>query len=174
MKSHAMGASTDISCVPSSVQDAASYALENGTEFLLTKTALAAAVPEAFSYAKGILLLIVTYLAWEQGYMLASRWANAGSISDDMSRGLRDNANPSISVGCFVPPTKIDLYRISRPETGDTSSTVSSEGPIASVHPVFGVSGLSSHMHAGGQRVESCCLALHSLFHLLEVLWRWC
>ena len=88
MKSHAMGASTDISCVPSSVQDAASYAFENGTEFLLTKTALAAAVPEAFSYAKGILLLIVTYLAWEQGYMLASRWANAGSISDDMSISL--------------------------------------------------------------------------------------
>ncbi|CAL5229225.1 g12509 [Coccomyxa viridis] len=60
--------------------DAASYAFENGTEFLLTKTALAAAVPEAFSYAKGILLLIVTYLAWEQGYMLASRRTKSGKL----------------------------------------------------------------------------------------------
>ncbi len=103
MKMHAMGAGTDDLYVPSDVQVAASCAFDNGTEFLLTKTALPAAVPEAFSYAKCILVLIVTFIAWEQGYMLASRWANAGSISDDMSRGLRDNAKPLIPVGCFEP-----------------------------------------------------------------------
>ena len=73
MKMHGMGAGTNNSHVISDVQDAASCAFDNGTEFLLTKTALAAAVPEAFSYAKCILVFIVAYLAWEQGYMLASR-----------------------------------------------------------------------------------------------------
>ena len=101
MNTHAEEAGTNNSHVPHDVQDAASCAFDNGTEVLLTKAAHAAAVPEAFSYAKGVLLLIVTYLAWEQGFMLANRWAVAGSISDDWSRGLHDNARPFITVECF-------------------------------------------------------------------------
>lgn len=101
MKTHAMRAGTNSSHVTPHMQDAASCAFDNGTEVLLTKAALAAGVPEAFSYAKGILLLIVTYLAWEQGFMLANRWAVAGFITDNLSRGLRDNARPFITVEWF-------------------------------------------------------------------------
>lgn len=55
------------------MQDAMSCAFSNGTGLLMGKEASGGAT-EAFGYAKAIIVLIVLYLAWEQGVMLASRW----------------------------------------------------------------------------------------------------
>ena len=92
MESQALESGKVTECAAHCVQDAASYAFSNGTDVLLTRGALAAAVPEAFSYAKSIVVLVVMYLAWEQGYMLASRSGEIGFLSVDMSRGLYHNA----------------------------------------------------------------------------------
>lgn len=56
------------------MQDAMSCAFSNGTGLLMGKEASGGAM-EAFGYVKAVLVLIFVYLAWEQGVMLASRWA---------------------------------------------------------------------------------------------------
>ena len=56
------------------MQDAMSCAFSNGTGLLMDKEASGGAT-EAFGYVKAIIVLIGFYLAWEQGMMLASRWA---------------------------------------------------------------------------------------------------
>jgi len=52
----------------------------NGTDVLLNKTALGGAEPEAFSYAKAMIVLTILYLAWEQGFMLASRCNSSSEV----------------------------------------------------------------------------------------------
>ncbi len=56
------------------MQDVMSCAFRNGTGLLMGKEASVGATG-ALGCVKAMTVLMVLYLAWEQGAMLASRWA---------------------------------------------------------------------------------------------------
>ena len=55
------------------MQDASSYANSNATEIRARMDVFGGDVTVSFGYVNALLVLAVLYLAWEQGYMLASR-----------------------------------------------------------------------------------------------------
>ena len=55
------------------MQDASSYANSNATEIRARVEVFGGDVTVSFGYANILLVVAVLYLAWEQGYMLASR-----------------------------------------------------------------------------------------------------